>query len=721
MRSVAPLTTIVLTGLLTINSAQADYDGPEVAHEFSTKRPDTLKVCEQERFNTSLDVYKMCTKAQQAAEGFAEQFAGQEGAIQGYLRGYTWGLYRGTTVTRDSERWMTVGAQEVDTLSQYWKPAMTEGANVGTQKGSEAAKAEVIQRFKKAVDTTSFPSSSFSVPSSNYEPKSDAYITFVRKDSPIPTAETLLNSEEFQQDLPIFASFEGLAFIERNTTPQAFWYGNNTDTSVNEPGVYALDTEVWSSMSRAFTLWKNHPSFTEDVAVYSRFVTTEERTGTPADEGTLDDTKLGLLMSDLYEVVFQLNYEHWANYYFSQAFQQQLNNGQLAGERLGEDIGSQIAIERGLEKAFNERFISEGRSAHQESYHEAYTNTFYDTYDDYAKNPHLELKIERVIGTVDDGIIQPGEPIQLEYSITNIGGVSAPVSPSVSGSIQNGNTQKADSIAGLTSEQRTTQVIATIDPRLNPRDKATIKLSIDKDTHASIEQVVNNLVEIVATEININALTGAGQIVLTAKNLTTKPTTGEVSATLTIDEQSISVAVGKISAGKTKKLRLDVNNLNPLTIIDGKQQGSVVLYHKNDALDTQSVDIRSKAPAADLVQYFDQIVNGKGVFPAGITMPDHIDATIALIVAKNRVQVTQYVNGNGKNMYKKHPEQTYVGMLSATFSSHEQNEFSINAYDRLAQQLIKESTQFNPFLGLSPKRKHYRKLVRSYSKNKRIK
>ena len=52
-----------------------EYNGPEINHNFSTKRPNTLKVCDEERFNTSIEVYKMCTKAQQAAENFAEQFA----------------------------------------------------------------------------------------------------------------------------------------------------------------------------------------------------------------------------------------------------------------------------------------------------------------------------------------------------------------------------------------------------------------------------------------------------------------------------------------------------------------------------------------------------------------------------------------------------------------------------------------------------------------------
>lgn len=719
MRSFFSLSIVIL---FTINQAYAEYDGPEINHAFTTKRPNTLKVCDEERFNTSIEVYKICTKAQQAAENFAEQFAGQEGAIQGFLRGFTWGLYHSTTVTLDSDRWKAVGSQEVDTLSQYWKPAITEGATAGALKGSQSATEEVVQRFRKAVNTTSFPSASFAVPSSVYEPKTNAYITFVRNGSPIPTAERLLNSDQFQRPLPIFESINGTPFVERSQIPLAFWYSNETENSyVKEAGTYDLNTEIWSSMNHAFQVWKNHPYFSEDVAVYSRLINTGERTGTPAAEGTVDDTKLGLLMSDLFEVVFQVSYEHWANYYYSQSFQQHLNSGHLAGERLGEEIGSQIAIERGLEQAFNDRFIAEGQFAFQESYHDAYTNTFTDTYDDYAKHPHLELKIDRVIGMVDDGIIQPGEPIQLEYRITNVGGVSATADINVKGSIINPTKQRAVNIMALTSEQHITNTIADIDPRLQAREKADITMTVGEDTSASIEQVVNRLVEIVAQEVIIDTLKGAGQIVITAKNLSTKPTKGDVSATAKIEEQSISLSIGPISAGKTKKIRLNVNDLNPLTIINGKQKGSVTLFHKNEPLDTQSVSIQSPHPNQDLIQYFDQVVNGRGSIPSTVSMPNQIDAIMTSIVQSNRGQVAQHNSPSATNIFRKTPEKTYVGTLSSTFSSHAQSEFAIEYYDKLARKLINETSQFNPFLGISPKRKHYRKLVRSFSEDASLK
>ena len=715
--------TLFLQGLLTQNAtAAAIYDGPEVEHTFSKKRPNTLKMCEEDRFNTSLDVYKMCSAAQQAAENFAEQFARQEGAIQGYLRGYTWGLYSGATLAQENERLMSVGAQEVNRLSEYWKPAMTEGATAGLNNGEQTASAEVVQRFRGAVNTSNFPSRSFSVPASEYEPKSNAYVTFVRKDVPLPTASELLAGDDLQNPIGIFNTLDGTPFIERDLQrPIAYWYTDgSTNESLIEVGTYKLNTELWSSMTRAFGVWRNHPSFTAEALLYSNLLTSGVRTGAPAPEGTLDETKLGLLMSDLYKEVFNANYQHWANHYFSLGFEQQLNVGQSDGAALGRGIGETIAKERGLEQAFNERFIAEGKAAYADTFQEFYTKSFNTTYDEYNNNPHIELNIDAVVGTVDDGIIQPGEPIQLQYSLTNIGGVSAPVDIGISGSIQNATSQRSPTIPALTSEQRTTETIADIDPRLQARDKATIKMTVN-DTSASIEQVVNRLVEIVNQDINIETLKGSGQIAITARNLSTKPTKGDVSATLNIDEQAISLSVGPISAGKTKTIRLDVSDLNPLTIIEGGQTASVTVYHKSEAMDTQPVSIQSKNPNNDLIEYFDQAVNGRGPIPSTVAMPEQIDAIIASIVQHNRGQVGQHNSPSAQNVFRKNPGQTYVGTLAHTFSSHDQSDFAVEAYNKLARKLIKETSQFSPFLGMSPKRKHYRKLVRSFAKDSALK
>ena len=51
-------------------------------------------------------------------------------------------------------------------------------------------------------------------------------------------------------------------------------------------------------------------------------------------------------------------------------------------------------------------------------------------------------------------------------------------------------------------------------------------------------------------------------------------------------------------------------------------------------MDTQSVSIQAQNPNQDLIQYFDQVVNGRGSIPSTVAMPNQIDDIMAAIVQK---------------------------------------------------------------------------------------
>ena len=102
-------------------------------------------------------------------------------------------------------------------------------------------------------------------------------------------------------------------------------------------------------------------------------------------------------------------------------------------------------------------------------------------------------------------------------------------------------------------------------------------------------------------------------------------------------------------------------------------------------------------------------------------MQDQIDAIISTIQRENKAYVARYNGRGANNMFKDHPQETLVGKLSTTFNSHAQSDYAIVAYNRLAKTLIGETEQFDPFLGMSNKRRHYRKLVRSFALDKRLK
>lgn len=714
------LISLFTLGLIS-QTAEASYDGPEIDHVFSESRPSTLTICEQPRFNTSLDVYKMCTRAQQAAESFAEQLAGQEGSIQGYLRGYTWGLYSATKTTQDDASLINLGAQSVDSLREHWASSIEDGTAQGNERGYATATSDVIKLFRSAVNTGKVPSQTMNIPNQPYDPDANAYLNRVRKSSALPTAFELLSGQNNQRPLTIFTSVSN-TFIERsNQFPQHFWYTDNVEGGITDAGIFKVDTSTWDNMDSAFELWKNHPSFTGEASVYSRYLTTQERASTSMTPTELGNSKQGALLSDLYKEVFTANYQHWANHYFSQSFKQQMTIGQRDGETLGTNIGTLIAKEQGLERAFNARYVSEGKNAFLNAFNNSYTDGFKATHEDFLNNPHLEVNIEGVVGTVDDGIIQPGESIRLEISVTNIGGQSSPMVLKLSGNVQNTQSSEMPSLPALTSEFRTTTVMGHIDARLQARESATIKLTINDTVSASTTQVVNRLVEIVAQELDFNTLKGSGQITVTAQNLTTKTTIGDVSASLNIDGQSIPLSVGPINAGQSKQIRLAITNLNPLTIIEGKQKASVTLYHSGEAMDTQPVSIQSANVFSDLVTYFDQVVNGTGSLPSTVSIHEQIEAIIDTIQRENNAYVSKHNARGASNMFKHHPQETLVGLLSTTFASHPQSEVAIDAYDRLAQIIIKETELFDPVLGMSGKRCHYRKLVRSFSTNKRLK
>ena len=91
------------------------------------------------------------------------------------------------------------------------------------------------------------------------------------------------------------------------------------------------------------------------------------------------------------------------------------------------------------------------------------------------------------------------------------------------------------------------------------------------------------------------------------------------------------------------------------------------------------------------------------------------------LISENKKQVKKHSDRGDKNVFRKYPGKTIVGDLATTFTAKKQSAEAVTVYDEVARAVIKESKQFRPFLGISCKRKHYRKLVREFSEDPKIK
>ena len=224
----------------------------------------------------------------------------------------------------------------------------------------------------------------------------------------------------------------------------------------------------------------------------------------------------------------------------------------------------------------------------------------------------MEVQFVRLVGQVDDGIIQPGEKINGVFTLTNIGGVPSKVEVLLTGNVENAKVTKLTDIKRLSSSEWRTGFIAQIDPRLQPRDEAEVTIVINGKIKDSIKQTVNRLVEITDQEVNINVLDGSGEIILQAKNLTTSGTKGRVSGQLNIAGQTINADIGNLGAGQSKRIVLKFSDVDPLLILKGELKAEVAVLHQQEQMEQRTLDIVSEDPLGDLVTYFDQLANGKG-------------------------------------------------------------------------------------------------------------
>ncbi len=672
------------------------YDGPRVDYNFIYQEPSQYKVCEQ---YTGIDAYKACDKAHDSAKSFASRFGSQEGKLEGYLRGYSWGLYKSVNSNINNATVMDEGARMVGTLDGHLQRGIQAGINAGSSDGRVRGAQEARNRFHAAINTGKFPSKDIILPATSYEGENGAYAKYVGQ---IPTVEQILKEDGNLGQLPIYGSFSDTLLRERTErSPFNYWFSD---------GTYRFETRYWDEGPAALEVWIKR-SNDQIVIDYDRLAT---------DPAAPIDPATGKKLVDIFRDAFVKTYQYYVSFYFSVNFQTSLEMGQLQGESLGVQIGKRIAQTKGLSKAFDVKFKESSRASYRGSFEDSYKKDFNGTFEDYANNPKLSINFIDLVGKDTDGIIQPGEEFGVIFNITNAGGRGTGLNVSVSGNVQNGKVIDNLQIAALTAAKVTTEMIGQIDPRLSPRETAQLTLNVNgvKDTYG---QVVNRLVEIRGANQSVNIFKGIGQISIDAENLATVATPGVVSAELKLKGKTYTEVAGQIAAGGTQRIILSFTGLDPLELITGQANAIVTLKHNDSILDTRELVLASGNRVEDLLAYFDQLANDKGTVPSGIGSNERVEEVRKLAASWNSSEVDKNSSRGGTNMYRKDPESTIVGKLARNFRAGTQSEVSKDRYDTLAKVVIKERSKFKSFIRIAPKRSHYTKLVREFSKNKKLK
>ena len=677
----------------SLSAFSGSYDGPQVDVDIIMHPPAKYDYCAK-YVDSTVRVYRACEFGVDEASRMAQRYAGGWGQIDGFLQGYTWGLYKAATAFQNDEQEMKEGAALVDSLDEYLQVGIDAGISAGVTNGTQEAKQEVRKRFNMAVDSGVFPSAKIQLPTISYAGESNAYSKYVGN---IPTIAQELS--ETAEDLEIYNAYDATYLSGVKVyTPGELWTFN---------GKYEFEKDKWDNPYRAFNVWVGLP-----LATHANF----ENLNVNAE---IDPTT-GALVVDykgIFEDAFKKSYSYYVNYYYSINFHTEIETGQVTGEAMGIQVGKSVARTKGLAQAFDRKFKESSKLYYAESFEDAYTSAFKTEYDVYANNPQVSFQLQDVIGVIEDGVLQAGEEFKLVFKAVNVGGVGTTLNATISGDVVNGNAQSF-SIRKLSSGTFVTNVIGKIDPRLKPREKATIRLTINGKTD-SIGEMINNLVEIIGTSFEVDPVRGTGAIVVRTKNVSTVTAPFEAVAGLSVGGMEIQKAFGKVLvAGEIEALRLTFSNVDPLALImDGVDMNVQISFGKN-TVDQQSISIKSNDRDNDLVDYFVELINDRGVVPAGITKEGRLEKVRLVLKDLNFAETKR--GKKATNDYAKAPQRTIIGKLVAAKKASGRSAEIVKQFDLMARLLYPARKNLNQFLFWG-KKVDYDKLLKELSETGNLK
>lgn len=654
------------------------------------------------------EVFKACNYGLDDARRMAERFGGGNGQIEGYHRGYAYGLKEGYDMGSGDPVAYKQGQSSVDAVGQYLESGLQEGVNKGNQEGDQDGSSEARVRFHKAVDTGKFPSRDIAPTPRAYMPRANAYASLVPRHQQVPTsARQIIDQKDTKEleslqlkDFPVYSQFDASTWGEvRKLSWFELWYDN---------GMYTFSRDRYYDSNQAMNVWLQRP------------IDTKPRYQALQNINVLDTAGQRIDLQNVFTKAFKESYRYYVNYYFAKNFKRSVDMGQLHGKAVGLQIGKRTSFGQGLVAAFNKKYEDSARSTYINAYKLSFQTSFNTVFNDYANNPKLEILGMELVGMEDDGIIQPGEEVAVKFKMKNVGGVSAPLTATLTGEVLDSREMKG-SIAPLSTKVIESGVaVATIDPRLESGENADLVLNVN-GIKANYYHYVTKLVKLTGlSNVTTDALSGSVSVTVNAENVSTKATAASISAQLIVDGKIVAEAnAGTLGAGARANLDLKLSNIDPMVLLDSSVNAKTVLKMGDTVLESRAVSFSTQNRTNDLVNYFGQLINNKGLIKNGASVEDRTTEVMKAIVELNRRELE--ANKDDGNIWKDSADKTIPGKLRANKQLANNSDAALKQYDKIARQMYQNKDILPQFLFFKAKKKAYIALLNTLVQGSKLK
>lgn len=307
----------------------------------------------------------------------------------------------------------------------------------------------------------------------------------------------------------------------------------------------------------------------------------------------LSQDELNELRAIYQEGFLQAYSRYYARHYASLKYHEEGMAKYKVASMIGKLIGEDVAKNLAKKDAYNQQYKLVSKGAYDKKAKDLYLASFERLISTFEENPVVELNTIFLSGATNDGIIRAGEVLDLDFEVTNLGEVSAPVR------IQVGNNRgvQADS-EGFTFQPKALGVsnysvkgIAKVSQGVSPRESIDVNVSVDNP--GVLEDVLENLrvykgqrfevrdyAEINNVRASLDVLSGQIEVGVDLFNPSRIESPAFPHVKVVINELGLVIEKDllKIGAGNKEKVFVNFNNIDPLKLIEKKSiSGEVIV------------------------------------------------------------------------------------------------------------------------------------------------
>lgn len=354
-------------------------------------------------------------------------------------------------------------------------------------------------------------------------------------------------------------------------------------------------------------------------------------------------------LQQAYKNSFKVAYDrYYARQYASQNYHSEGMEKYKIAQTIGALLGQEVATQIAKQEAYNRQYQVQSASKYAEVAKARYKQSFDRLIKIFESNSIVELNEAILVGTTQDSIFMPGEELKVNFTVTNIGEASNPVTLVLDSTqdIQASNKGYVFQPSPLTREAHDTPVIARITPGqmarnaitvgigiVNPGDVAEVGTAMNVKKNLPIR--LNDYAEIDAISGGIDPINGNFSMVVNVTNPASimSPTIGDLEVNLDGIGVVQTIAFEQLGAKSTKSLVVNVTNFDPLQLIQtGRLSGFVSTKLAGKTVHKKPFEFGvSGTPERLTLAYFDALVTGKAQNLGGEDKNVRISRLIGLI------------------------------------------------------------------------------------------